>query len=70
MFLLNADFRIGKQFSSSLSPLLDWAVAPGADFKDYLRRSLSAKNFSDACDFIELLFNDRVLEDLIGDINP
>ena len=70
LFLLNADFRIGKQFSSSLSPLLDWAVAPGADFKDYLRRSLSAKNFSDACDFIELLFNDRVLEDLIGDINP
>jgi two-component system chemotaxis sensor kinase CheA len=70
LFLLDADFRIGSQFSRSLGTLLDWKVAPGDNFIDYLRRNLSAKDFEDARDFIELLFSDRVLENLMGDLNP
>lgn len=41
LFLLDADFRIGTQYSKSLGTLLDWAVAPGDSFIDYLRRNLS-----------------------------
>ena len=70
LFLLDADLRIGNQYSRSLGKLLDWAVAPGASFSDYLRRYLNAKEFDDARDFIELLFSERVLEDFMGDINP
>lgn len=70
LFLLDADFRIGTQYSKSLGTLLDWAVAPGDSFIDYLRRNLSNKDFENSRDFIELLFSDRVLENLMGDLNP
>lgn len=70
LFLLDADFRIGTQYSKSLGNLLDWAVAPGDSFIDYLRRNLSSKDFENSRDFIELLFSDRVLENLMGDLNP
>ena len=48
LFLLDADFRIGTQYSKSLGTLLDWAVAPGDSFIDYLRRNLDKRHDIDS----------------------
>jgi len=70
LFLLDAEFRIGSQYSASLAQVLGRPVNAGADFRTVLREMVPNSVFSVACDYIELLFGDHVKEALIGDLNP
>ncbi len=70
LFLLDRDLRIGSQHSRSLETVLDRAIAPGDSLKDYLRQKLSRQDYESSVDYIELLFSEHVIEELIGDINP
>lgn len=70
LFLLDEKLMIGSQFSASLSKMLGKPVAAGTNFKEILRAILPEHIFSNACDFIELLFSSHIKESLMGDLNP
>ena len=70
LFLLDAQFRIGTQYSASLAQILGRAIQPGGDFRDILRSMVSAPVYASACDYIALLLGDRVKESLVAALNP
>jgi two-component system chemotaxis sensor kinase CheA len=70
LFLLDPQFKIGSQYSGSLSPMLGRPVQAGANFLDMLKDMVPADVLTLACDYIDLLFGDHVREALIGDLNP
>ena len=70
LFLLDAEFRIGSQFSSSLEQVLGRRIEAGTDFRIVLSEMVPSPVFTVACDYIDLLFGDHVKEALIGDLNP
>lgn len=70
LFLLDDKFRVGSQYSASLEKMLGMPVTSGADFKDILRSILPRHIYSNACDFIDLLFSKHIKEGLLGDLNP
>lgn len=70
LFLLDAQFHIGSQYSQSLSQMLGRKIEAGTDFRALLRDMVSDPIHTLACDYIGLLFGDRVRESLIGDLNP
>lgn len=70
LFLLDADYRIGSQFSASLSTILGTPITAGMDFREELRKRLSSDRFEAASDYISLLLAGRVNEALVEDLNP
>lgn len=70
LFLLDADMRIGSQYSASLPRILGRNIDPGTDFRALLQELVPASTSSLAFDYIDLLFGDRVKENLIGGLNP
>lgn len=70
LFLLDAQFRVGSQFSASLPQILGRAIEPGVDFREALREMVPQSVYGSACDYIELLLGDRVKESLVTDLNP
>lgn len=70
LFLLDADYRIGTQYSSSLAGILGTAIHAGLDFKQELQRMLGKQTFESAIDYIDLLLAGRVTESLVTDLNP
>jgi two-component system, chemotaxis family, sensor kinase CheA len=70
LFLLDAEFRFGSQYSASLPVILGADIVPGNDFRVMLRKMVSTQLYEAACDYITLLFGDRVKEVLVQDINP
>ena len=70
LFLLDAQFRIGSQFSQSLPQILGRPIVPDTDFRVVLQEMMSQASVTTACDYIELLFGDRVKEALVAALNP
>lgn len=70
LFLLDADFRVGSQYSASLAQILGRSVAAGTDFRATLKSMVPEAVYGSACDYIELLLGDRVKESLVADLNP
>jgi two-component system, chemotaxis family, sensor kinase CheA len=70
LFLLDPQFKIGSQYSASLSRMLGRQVRAGADFLEMLSSMVPNAVFTLAHDYIDLLFGDHVKEALIGDLNP
>ncbi|HSW13154.1 MAG TPA: ATP-binding protein [Solimonas sp.] len=70
LFLLDHQFRIGLQYSASLSQILGRDIAPGDDFRAVLRAMLPAGLLEPSCDYLELLLGDRVKESLVATLNP
>lgn len=70
LFLLDAQFKIGSQYSESLPQILGRSIQPETDFRALLREMVPAPVVTLACDYIELLFGDRVKETLVADLNP
>ncbi|QAU32865.1 type IV pili methyl-accepting chemotaxis transducer N-terminal domain-containing protein [Janthinobacterium sp. 17J80-10] len=70
LFLLDAQFRIGSQFSQSLPHILGRPIVPDSDFRTVLQEMMSQASVTTACDYIELLFGDRVKEALVAALNP
>ena len=70
LFLLDAEFRFGSQYSASLVSILGTEIEPGSDFRAMLKQMVSPSIYAAACDYITLLFGQRVKESLVQDINP
>ena len=70
LFLLDSEMVIGNAHSAELSSILGKKEIGGKKLADLLRKIIPGKDMETACDFIEQLFNQRVVEDLITDLNP
>jgi HPt (histidine-containing phosphotransfer) domain-containing protein len=70
LFLLDRNYELGTQFSSSLPRLLHREIKPGMDFLKILEDMVPEKVFKTAADYIELLLGDRVKEILVTSLNP
>ncbi len=70
LFLLDARFQIGLQYSASLVPILGRPVSAGKDFLEILQSMVPAPVYSAARDYIELLLGNRVKENLVQELNP
>ncbi|HEY8119061.1 MAG TPA: ATP-binding protein [Methylophilaceae bacterium] len=70
LFLLDAEFKLGSQFSESMPHILGRKVSPQMDFRDLLGDMVSPQTLELATDYIALLFSDSVTESLMGDLNP
>lgn len=70
LFLLDADFRIGKTHSAALSTLLRRDRFDGLSFEDLLRGMVAEKTLATAIKYVKLLWGERANENLIRSINP
>lgn len=70
LFLLDADYKIGSQFSTSMSTILGTEITAGMDFRSELRKIVQADTYEAASDYIGLLLGGRVAESLVESLNP
>lgn len=70
LFLLDADFRIGKAHSAALSTLLRREKFDGLTFEELLAGLVPEKTLATATKYVKLLWGERANENLIRSINP
>lgn len=70
LFLMDKDFTIGSQHSQSVTEILDKPKLAGENFLSILRKIVPEKTLKTAEDYIELLYGERVNEQLVTDLNP
>ena len=70
LFLIDKDLVLGEQHSARLIDVLGPQEFAGKSFHALLENIVSEKAAETASDFIELLFDPKVKEKLIGDLNP
>lgn len=70
LFLVDSNLVIGEQHSAKLNQVLGEQQFGGQSLQTLLGRIISAKDAETARAFIELLFDPKIKEKLIGDLNP
>ena len=70
LFLIDADFRIGKAHSSALSAVFRRDDFSGMTLEDLLRDTVSESTLATATKYVKLLWGERANENLIRSINP
>lgn len=70
LFLIDKNLMIGEQHSARLVDVLGQHEFAGKSFQGLLENIVSEKDAETARGFIELLFDAKVKEKLIGDLNP
>ena len=70
LFLIDADFRIGKAHSASLSALFRRDDFSGMTLEELLRDIVTEKTLATATKYVKLLWGERANENLIRSINP
>lgn len=70
LFLLTKERRIGAQRSKSLEALFGERLRAGVDFHDFLREIVPADATEGATDYIDLLFNKKMKQSLLAQLNP
>lgn len=70
LFLINNRLIIGDQHSAKLTDILGQTNLSGQSFQELLENIVTAKDAETARHFIELLFDPKIKEKLIGDLNP
>ena len=70
LFLIDKNLVLGEQHSAKLVEVLGQQEFAGKSFQSLLENIISAKDAETARAFIELLFDPKVKEKLIGDLNP
>lgn len=70
LFLIDSDLVIASQYSDQLEHILGHNEIAGVTLDKLLERLISKKNFQVTEEFIEQLFNDDVIEELIWELNP
>ena len=70
LFLIDENLILGSQYSARLADVLGQQEFSGKSFKALLANIVSVKDAETAHAFIELLFDSKVKEKLIGDLNP
>ena len=70
LFLIDQNLILGEQHSARLGEILGQQEFAGKSFQTLLENIVSEKYAETARGFIELLFDQKVKEKLIGDLNP
>ncbi len=70
LFLIHEDFTIGSQRSEKLYEILSIDTSEDVNFELLLKDIVSDKDLEAAQGFLRLLFNPKIKEKLIGDLNP
>lgn len=70
LFLLDRNLSIGAVYSTSLTRILHTEAVRDRSFEDLLRPLLPAKTLVTAMKFVNLLWKEKVHEDLIDTVNP
>jgi HPt (histidine-containing phosphotransfer) domain-containing protein len=70
LFLLDPEFNVGSQFSSSIGKILQHEVSANMPFMPILEQLVSADIYTSAKDYIQLLFGNKVKENLMLSLNP
>lgn len=70
LFLLTGERLVGDQHSASLERLFGRQLQAGADFHAFLGDLTSAENAAAAKDYIDLLFNPKMKQSLLEQLNP
>ncbi len=70
LFLIHEDFTIGSQRSDKLYEILNISDEQDVNFESLLKDIVSVHNLEAAQGFLRLLFNPKIKENLIGDLNP
>lgn len=70
LFLIDKNLMLGEQHSAKLSEVLGQQEFAGKSFQSLLENIVSEKDAETARGFIELLFDPKIKEKLIGDLNP
>jgi HPt (histidine-containing phosphotransfer) domain-containing protein len=70
LLLIDSNLIIGEQHSAKLREVLGEQHFGGQSLQALLERIISAKDAETARAFIELLFDQKIKETLIGDLNP
>lgn len=70
LFLLDKDLNIGQQHSRALSNIIGTDKLAGENFASVLRGRISDKDLATTRQFVEQLYNPRVKEKLVNDLNP
>ncbi|HSC67126.1 MAG TPA: type IV pili methyl-accepting chemotaxis transducer N-terminal domain-containing protein [Cellvibrio sp.] len=70
LFLIDRNLVLGEQHSAHLVEVLGQQEFAGKSFQSILENIVSEKDAETARSFIELLFDPKVKEKLIGDLNP
>jgi signal transduction histidine kinase len=70
LFLLDRQGRIGANHSARLGTMLQQPSLAGRDFFALLDTMVAAKTVATARDFADVLFGDRVHEELVASLNP
>ena len=70
LFLLDPELAIGSQFSSSIGKILQHEVSANMPFMPILEQLVSAEIYDSAKDYVQLLFGNKVKENLMLSLNP
>ena len=70
LFLVDRRLHLGTQHSKELNAILGRDDIAGSNFGDLLHSMVSEKDLKSSEGFIELLFNPKIKEKLIRDLNP
>jgi len=70
LFLVDESLTIGSQHSARLNEMLGANRVAGESLLSVLENIITEKDAETTRGFIELLFDDRVKEKLVGDLNP
>ncbi len=70
LFLIDNDHIIGEQHSDSLLGIMNIEDPAGKNFLSILRKIVPENTLDTAKKYLELLYGDRVNEELVQDLNP
>lgn len=70
LFLIHEDFTIGSQRSDKLYEIMNISDDDDVNFESLLKDIVSIHDLEAAQGFLRLLFNPKIKENLIGDLNP
>ena len=70
LFLIDKNLRLGEQHSAQLSEILGVQDFSGKSFHSLLQNIVTEKDAETARKYIGLLFDGKVKEKLVGDLNP
>jgi PAS domain S-box-containing protein len=70
LFLLNADLKIGSQHSKQLLNIFEEKKLAGKDFLSVLKHKITKETIDTTHNYLELLFDNKHDEEMLGDLNP
>lgn len=70
LFLLDSDLNIGSQYSAHLEDIIGETQVGGKNLTSILQNKVSSKDLETTQGFVKQLYNPRVKEKLVNDLNP